>query len=248
VKNVLLEDGKKLDADAVVLTMGYVPNSQLALKSGLKLNEKGFVKVDEYLRTSEPDVFAVGDCAEKKDYFTRKTSTTMLASTACGEARVVGLNLYKLSTPKSFGGTIAIYSTVIGDTAFATAGLTETMANRENYEIVTGVFEGPDKHPGALPGMHKQMIKLIASKDTRTILGGEIMGGFSSGELVNVVGLAIENKMTISSLLISQIGTHPLLTGSPVGYPLIKAAEMACRNANNQSQVGPDKDNATAAA
>lgn len=229
VSGVLLEDGQKLAADSVVLAMGYVPNSELALKSGLKLNENGFIKVDEYLRTSEPDVFAVGDCAEKKDYFTRKNSKTMLASTACGEARVVGLNLYKLSMPKSFGGTLAIYSTAIGDTAFATAGLTEDMANKENYEIVTGVFQGPDKHPGALPGMHNQMIKLIASKDTRTILGGEVMGGFSSGELINVIGLAIENKMTLSSLLISQIGTHPLLTGSPVGYPLIKAAEMACK-------------------
>jgi NADPH-dependent 2,4-dienoyl-CoA reductase/sulfur reductase-like enzyme len=233
VSGIVLEDGQKMDADAVVLAMGYVPNSQLALKSGLKLNEKGFIKVDEYLRTNEQDVFAVGDCAEKKDFFTRKTSTTMLASTACGEARVIGLNLYKLSTPKSFGGTIAIYSTVIGDTAFATAGLTETMARKENYDIVTGVFEGPDKHPGALPGMHKQFVKLIASKDTRTILGGEVMGGYSSGELINVIGLAIENKMTLSSLLISQIGTHPMLTGSPVGYPLIKAAEMACRPHEN---------------
>lgn len=235
VSAVVLENGQKIPADAVVLSMGYIPNSQLALKCGLKLNEKGFIQVDEYLRTSEKDVFAVGDCAEKKDYFTRRTSTTMLASTACGEARVVGLNLYKLSTPKSFGGTIAIYSTVIGDTAFATAGLTESMANRENYEIVTGVFQGPDKHPGSLPGMHSQMIKLIASKDTKTILGGEIMGGFSSGELINVIGLAIENKMTLSSLLISQIGTHPMLTGSPVGYPLIKAAEIACKNANGYS-------------
>lgn len=233
VSGIVLEDGQKMDADAVVLAMGYVPNSQLALKSGLKLNEKGFIKVDEYLRTTQQDVFAVGDCAEKKDFFTRKTSTTMLASTACGEARVIGLNLYKLSTPKSFGGTIAIYSTVIGNTAFATAGLTETMARKENYDIVTGVFEGPDKHPGALPGMHKQTVKLIASKDTRTILGGEVMGGYSSGELINVIGLAIENKMTLSSLLISQIGTHPMLTGSPVGYPLIKAAEMACRPHEN---------------
>ena len=109
------------------------------------------------------------------------------------------------------------------------------MAKKENYEIVTGVFQGPDKHPGSLPGAHNQMIKLIASKDTKAILGGEIMSGFSCGELINVIGLAIENKMTLSSLLISQIGTHPLLTGSPVGYPLLKAAERACKNANHYS-------------
>lgn len=235
VSGVILEDGEQLPADAVLLAMGYLPNSELARKSGLELNEKGFIKVDEYLRTSKPDVFAVGDCAEKKDFFTRKTSTVMLASTACGESRVAGLNLYKLSTPKSFGGTIAVYSTVIGETAFATAGMTEAAAIKENYEIVTGVFEGPDKHPGTLPGTHYQKVKLIASKETKLILGGEIMGGYSSGELINVIGLAIENKMTLTSLLISQVGTHPLLTGSPIGYPLIKAAELAYQNSNNRS-------------
>ena len=56
------------------------------------------------------------------------------------------------------------------------------------------------------------------------------MGGISSGELINVIGIAIENKMTLSSILTSQIGTHPLLTASPAGYPLIKAAEAAYKN------------------
>ncbi len=230
VSGVLLENGQELQAEVVVISMGYAPNTQLAQKCGLEINEKGFIKVDEYLRTNKTDVYASGDCAEKKDFFTRNTCSTMLASTACAESRVLGFNLYKLSTPRKFGGTIAIYSTAIGDTAFATAGMTETLALHADFDIITGVFEGPDKHPGSLPATHKQMIKLIASKETGTLLGGEIMGGVSTGELINVIGLAIENKMTLSSIITSQIGTHPLLTGSPVGYPLIKAAEMACKN------------------
>ncbi len=59
------------------------------------------------------------------------------------------------------------------------------------------------------------------------ILGGEVMGGLSIGELTNMIGIIIENRMTINSLLTTQIGTHPLLTASPAGYPLIKAAEAA---------------------
>jgi len=227
VEGVIFENNEKLAADAVVLSMGYVPNTTLAKDCGLQINEKGFIVVDEYMRTEVNDVFAVGDCAEKKDYFTRKTSTTMLASTACTEARVAGMNLYNLSTLKTFGGTIAVYSTAIGETAFSTAGLTEKQAIEEGFKIVKGSFDGIDRHPGVLPGSHKQKVKLIASKDSGTLLGGEIMGGISSGELVNVIGLAIENKMTLSSLLTTQIGTHPLLTASPAGYPLIKAAEMA---------------------
>lgn len=231
VAGIRLENGQEIIADAVVLSMGYAPNTALAKKCGLEINEKGFIKVDEYLRTNQPNVFATGDCAEKKDFFTRKTNMTMLASTACAESRVAGMNLYKLSTLKNFKGTIAVYSTAIGDTAFATAGLTENTAIKEGFEIVTGDFEGIDRHPGSLPDAHKLMVKLIVAKENETVLGGEIIGGKSTGELINVIGFAILNQMTVSALLTTQIGTHPLLTGSPAAYPLIKAAEAAYRNA-----------------
>lgn len=226
VHGIVLENNEKIKADAVILSMGYSPNNELAQKCGINLNTKGFITVDEYMRTEIKDVFAIGDCAEKRDFFTRKINNTMLASTACAEARVAGMNLFKLSTLKTFGGTIAIYSTSVGESSFSTAGLTEKMAIEEGFDIVTGVFQGVDRHPGGLPGAHKQIVKLIASRECGTLLGAEIIGGVSGGELINVAGILIQNKMTISSILTSQIGTHPLLTASPAGYPLIKAAEM----------------------
>jgi len=76
-----------------------------------------------------------------------------------------------------------------------------------------------------LPGTHKQTVKLIASRDSNVILGGEVLGGTSTGELINMIGFIIQNKMTVDAVLTSQVGTHPLLTGSPTAYPLIKAAE-----------------------
>ncbi len=105
--------------------------------------------------------------------------------------------------------------------------LTETEARQEGFDIVTGVFEGIDRHPGTLEDSHKQFVKLIVGKEAGVILGGEVMGGLSIGELTNTIGIIIENRMTINSLLTAQIGTHPLLTASPAGYPLIKAAENA---------------------
>ena len=87
-----------------------------------------------------------------------------------------------------------------------------------------------DKHPGKLPNTHKQIVKLIVAKESGVILGGEVIGGLSSGELINVIGFAIENRMNINSILIAQIGTHPMLTASPAAYPLIKAAEIAMMN------------------
>ncbi|MGM0508106.1 MAG: FAD-dependent oxidoreductase, partial [Fusobacteriota bacterium] len=87
VQGVLLENGDKIEADAVVLSMGYRANTELAKKAGLELNSFGGIKVDNYLRTSKKDIFAVGDCAAKVDFITREPSPIMLASTAATEAR-----------------------------------------------------------------------------------------------------------------------------------------------------------------
>ena len=235
VSGVLLDDGTKIEADAVILSIGYSPNTDLAEKAGLSINEKGFIKVDEYMRTENPDIMVVGDSAEKRDFITRKISNVMLASTACVEARIAGMNLYKLSSLKNFNGTIAIFSTVIGETCFGVAGLTETLARKENFDIVTGSFEGIDKHPGTLPGTNKQFVKLIVAKECGLVLGGEIIGGQSAGELTNIIGFLIQNKMTINSLLTTQIGTHPLATAPPTAYPLIKAAEVASKKLKNKN-------------
>jgi NADPH-dependent 2,4-dienoyl-CoA reductase/sulfur reductase-like enzyme len=229
VKGVLLENGETLECDAVVLSVGYKPNVELARDAGLGVSDMGFIKVDEYMRTDDSCIFAVGDCAEKRDFVTRKPNAVMLASTACAEARTAGINLFKLSIIKTFSGTISIFATAIGDTGFGVAGLTETMAIAEGFDIVTGVFEGMDKHPGTLPGTHKQLVKLIVGKESNIILGGEVVGGLSVGELTNTLGFIIQNRMNINSILTAQIGTHPLLTASPAGYPLLKAAGVVAK-------------------
>ncbi|MFO8086692.1 MAG: FAD-dependent oxidoreductase [Bacteroidales bacterium] len=227
VSKVLLDDGTELDADAVVLAMGYEPNSALAKEAGLQLEKNNAISVDEYMRTSDPDIIAVGDCAEKRHFVTRKLSSVMLASTACAEGRIAGRNLYSLSAVKTFSGTISIYSTAIRDYALGTAGVTEGEARMEGFDFVTGFFEGMDRHPGKLPNMHKQAVKLIVARESGVIIGGEAMGGNSVGELTNLLGFIVQNRTTIQNLITSQIGTHPMLTGSPAAYPLMKAAELA---------------------
>jgi len=226
VESIELEDGSVMNIDAVVLSMGYKPNSELAKKSGIYVDEDGFIAVDEYMRTHVKDVFAVGDCAQKRDFVTRRRVPTMLASTACAEARIAGMNLFNLHVVKTFSGTIAIYATAIGDTGFGTAGVTEQKAIQEGIAVITGTFEGINRHPGNLPDAHKQLVKLIAAKNSGVIIGGEVIGGKETGELTNVIGLAIQNRMSVNSFLTMQIGTHPCLTASPAAYPLIKAAEM----------------------
>ncbi len=229
VTGVTLSNGEVLEADTVLLSIGYRPNVALAEKAGFELNRMGFIRVNEYMRTENPNVFAVGDCASKSSFITRTAKPTMLASTACAEARIAAMNLYKLSTVRLFGGTISIFCTSLGDHAFGAAGVTENLARERGFDILTGSFEGFDRHPATLPGTHRQVVKLIASKESGIILGGEVMGGKSAGELTNMIGFIIQNRMTVDALLTAQIGTHPLLTGPPTAYPLIKAAEIIAK-------------------
>ncbi len=229
VSKVMLNNGETLDADAVILSLGYLPNTKLAKSMGLELNEFGFIRAAQYRRTSVADVYAAGDCAEKVDFATGRLSKIMLASTACTEARTAGLNLYELNTFSAFRGTVGIYSTCIGDTAFGVAGLIGKHAEKEGFKVVTGSFTGVDRHPGKISDAHKETVKLIVSKQSGVILGGEVMGGKCAGELTNVIGLAIQSHMTVNDLLMMQIGTQPLLTASPAGYPLIKAAEVVAK-------------------
>ena len=229
VESLLFSNGEVIDVDAVVLSIGYVPNIELAKESGISVNKQGSIKVDSFMRTHQSDIFAVGDCAQKRDFVTGKVTPIMLASTACAEARVAGMNLYNLSTIKTFSGTIGIYSTNIGDTAFGVAGMTEKKAIAEGFQIISATFKGMDRHPGKLSKGHYQICKLVVNKNCGLIVGGEVVGGLSVGELTNVLGFIIQNKMTVSDLLCSQIGTQPMLTASPAAYPLIKAAEIAGR-------------------
>jgi len=181
------------------------------------------------MRTDNYNVFAVGDCAQKRDFFTRRVTPTMLASTACAEARIVGMNLFSLYTTKNFKGTLSIFFTALGDDGFGAAGLTVAEAQKQQLPAFGSRFEGIDKHPGTLPNTHKQIVELVVAKGSGLILGGSVAGGPSTGELVNIIGLAIQNNMTVYDLITTQIGTHPLLTAPPTAYPIIKAAEMAMK-------------------
>ncbi|HOO76320.1 MAG TPA: FAD-dependent oxidoreductase [bacterium] len=224
VTGVRLESGEEIKSDAVILATGYIPATGLAEAAGIPLNRMGFVQVNEYMMTENRDVFAVGDCAEKKSFITRDSIPVMLASTACAEARIAAMNLYSLSAVKTFGGTIAIYSTAVGTTAFGVAGVKENLARERGFDIVTGSFQGADKHPGTMPGTQIQLVKLIASRESGVIIGGQVMGGDGTGELTNLIGIMIQNRMTVSSIMTAQIGTHPLLTAPPTAYPLTRAA------------------------
>jgi len=226
VTGVELNSDEVVPADAVILAIGYTPNNVLAKEAGLDIGVFGGIVTDEYLRTSAKDIFAVGDCAEHRDFFTRKQSRLMLASTGASEARIAGMNIFDLKVVRQNKGSIAIFSTSLGQTSMGAAGLTENQATSEGFQFVVGQCRGLDHHPGKLPGAKVHM-KLLFSTGSGVLLGAQIIGGKTTGEMINILGLAIQKSMTAAELATMQYGTQPLLTAGPGLYPIVVSATDA---------------------
>jgi len=229
VNAVKLKSGKIVDAQVVVLATGYKPNTDLAVSVGVSSGHYGGIWVDEYMRTENQDVFAVGDCSARRGFITKVPSKVMLASTSAAEGRVAGSSLYGIKYMKGFSGTIAIFSTMVGKTAFSSAGITEDEARKTGADIVVGSFAGMNRHPATIPGAQRQFVKLIATRHGGQIIGGQIIGGAETGEMINIIGLMIESKMNIYQAMSMQVATQPMLTAAPTNYPIVMAAMLAIR-------------------
>ncbi|MDD5109437.1 MAG: FAD-dependent oxidoreductase [Candidatus Omnitrophota bacterium] len=226
VERAKFSGGKELPVEGVILGVGSKPNVKIAVDAGLEIGSCKGIMTDEYMRTStDPDIFAIGDCSCKRDFYTRKAIPVMLASTATAEARIAGANLYQIKVIRENKGTIAVYSTYIDGLVLGSAGLTEKTAREEGFEIVVGSIDGVDKHPASLPGASKGKIKLIFSKQSGIILGGQVSCGMSCAQMINIIGVAIQKRMSATELETLQVATHPYLTSAPTMFPIVLAAQ-----------------------
>ncbi|TFH15217.1 MAG: pyridine nucleotide-disulfide oxidoreductase [Lentisphaerales bacterium] len=225
VESVVLSGGTIIPTSVVILGIGASANATLAKAAGLELAPDGSVAVDRNMKTSDPNVFACGDCASKVSFFGGKPSSLKLASIATYEARIAGANVFALKRENI--GTVGVWSTAVGDLAMGTAGLTESVARREGYEVVATTVESPNRHPGCMPGAQACRLKLLFERSSGVLLGGQIMGDVAIGEIINTLSACIQKKMNAEDLAMFQTGTHPALTASPIAYPLVNAAELA---------------------
>lgn len=226
VEYVLCDRGEATKADVVILAVGVKPNVDLAEGAGLPIGDQGGIDVDQYMMTTDPDIFAIGDCAEKYSFFTGKPIGLRLASTAAREARIATANLVHPRRQRNLG-TIGVFSTMIAGTAVGVAGLTERAATDQGFEVVIGETAAADKHPGAMPGAVELRVKLVFDKITGKMIGGECCGGVSTGEISNCMAVLIAAEMTADQVATLRVGTHPALTASPLVYQIVNAAEDA---------------------
>ena len=223
VEKVILKDDKWIKADMVIVGVGAAPNVELAEKIGINCDKKRGILVNEFMETNIKDVYAAGDCTAKFSFITGKPTGIRLASVAAYEGIVAANNI--LGKKVKNKGAVGAFSTKIGNIAIGSAGFTKEMCEKEGIEYVTGEFVGPDKHPATLPDTFKDMKAiLIFRKDNKKIIGGHILGGNTTGEMINIVSTAIQVGLTAEDLYFMQVATHPLLTGSPIAHHIIRAA------------------------
>lgn len=162
VTGVKLSDGKEIKADLLIVGVGVRPNVVLAEKAGLAV-DKGGIIVDTTMRTSDPNIFACGDCTSKFSFFTGQPSDLRLASIASTEARIAGANLYEISRKNP--GVVGVFSTALGNLTVAMAGMSAKGAKECGFEVVTGDAEAADRHPGGMPGMSKMWVRLVIHRN-----------------------------------------------------------------------------------
>ncbi|MEA1962189.1 MAG: FAD-dependent oxidoreductase [Bacillota bacterium] len=229
VESVALSSGETLKADMVILGIGCGPNTDLAKKIGLDVDPKCGVKVDEYMCTSDPSIYSCGDCCTKFSAIDGTPSEARLASVAVLEGIIAGSNIF--GNLRKHQGVVGSFCTKVGGVSIASAGLTEKQAQDKGMDYYTGSITAADRHPGALPGCTPNMeMKLLFEKGTDLAIGGHVAGGMQAGDMVNVIAVAIQNHLTADQIVASQFATHPLLTGSPLVYHVLWAAENAIVN------------------
>jgi len=215
--------GEKIVADLVVISTGYRPNTKLAEKIGLKIGAYG-IAVDDYMRTSDPDIFAVGDCAEKRHFLLGEPTPLLLASIACQEANVAIMNLYGAKTTRGTNGWAGAFVTKVGDLVLGCTGVTESFAKKRNLAYVVGRSKVINRHPAWFPGGCEIELKLIFLKDG-TLIGAQ---GASTchevAEMINALSIALQNKMRIDEIITTEFASHPKLTASPLANPVVVAA------------------------
>lgn len=230
VAAVRLKGGGEISADAVLIAIGVRPKVELARAMGLTLSRHGAIMVDAFQRSlDDPTVFAVGDCAQKQDFFTRREGGVLLASQAAAEGRIAGMNLYALQLLRHSVGDIAVYAGAVGDLAFGAAGMTAAAARRSGFAIVIGEAEVLDHYPAAMPDATPVHCRLVFARDSLQLLGGQILGGATTGELVNAIGFLIQTQTTAPEITSFQTGMHPRLTAA--SHPISEAAWNAMTQA-----------------
>lgn len=216
---------EEIKTELVIVGAGIKPCVELAEEAGMEIGSTGAIRVDKYLRTSLPDVWAAGDCVESADLLTGEPTWVPLGDTANQMGRVAGTN-----AAQGFAGVDALqFPGVLGtgvfkvfDLGVAKTGLSEEGAEEAGYEVVTATLESKSK-AGYYPGGGPVFVKLIADWATGRLIGAEILGA-SVDKYVDICATAIWGKLSYPDLINLDLAYAPPF--GPVLSPIVQAASI----------------------
>ena len=205
VSKVVTDKGE-YEADLVVLCIGFAPNTKL-VKGKLDTLPNGAIIIDEYMRTSKKDVFAAGDCCVVRFNPANENRYIPLATNAVRMGTLVAKNL--LSPTLKYMGTQGTSGIKIYDLCIASTGLTEEAAKKTTSLNVASVTAIDNYRPEFMPTFEEAKLTLVYDKDTRKVVGGQIISKIDLTQFMNTLSVAIQNEMTIEELAITDFFFQP---------------------------------------
>ncbi|PIE60205.1 MAG: pyridine nucleotide-disulfide oxidoreductase [Desulfobulbus propionicus] len=203
---VTLPDGTLIDCEVAVMATGVHPNASLASEAGLATGESGGITVDNFMQTSDPDIYAAGDCVEIDNLNTGEKSFSPMGDLANLEGRVAGENAM-LGNTVTFPGTYQTGICKVFDFSAGATGLSEKMAEKNGIKYQAVVNAGPDK-PGFMGGM-PLVSKLLVSLDDQRIIGCQCVGPGDVSKQITTAAMAIKGNLTIDDLVNADLPYAP---------------------------------------
>ncbi len=195
--SVKLSSGRVLKADMVIMGIGVKPESQLAVNAGLRIGKTGGIYVDEYLQTSNKDIYAVGDAIEIMDFVSGNEALIPLAGPANKQGRIAANNISGLA--EKFEGTQGTSIVKVFDITVAITGNNERILKKNGIEYEKS-FTHSGSHAGYYPGAIPMSIKLLFGKKDGKILGAQIVGYDGVDKRMDVLSTAMRAGMTVFDL------------------------------------------------
>jgi len=231
---VRTDQGREIDCDLVVLSIGVRPESVLAREAGLEIGPRGHIKVDASMRTSDPDIFAVGDAVEIVDFVTGQPTAVALAGPANKQARIAADNA--LGRSSLFHGALGTAIVKVFDMAAATTGACEKVLKRlqSSYRVS---YTHSNSHASYYPGAGSMAIKLVFKPGSGRLLGAQIVGRDGVDKRIDVLATAIRAGMTVFDLEELELSYAPPYSSAkdPVNIAGFVAANMLKGDASNET-------------
>jgi NADPH-dependent 2,4-dienoyl-CoA reductase/sulfur reductase-like enzyme/rhodanese-related sulfurtransferase len=196
VRKVIAGDNEH-QADLVLLSLGVRPDITLAKAAGLAIGPAGGISVNEYLQTSDPDIYAGGDCVENVNIITGKPVLAPMGSTANKHGRIIGTNVTGGS--ETFPGVLGTAIVKVFEYNVGRVGLNESQAAAAGYDTVMSLVPS-NEHATYYPGSRDFVVKLVAEKGTGKLLGGQAAGPGDAAKRIDVMATALTFGATVADL------------------------------------------------